>query len=295
MYRFLRFASLCLLIHLFCSAGRAQFGDPDIATSERLGRAQTEQWKVGVKITATGGNCLGLFATVPVPTDWPEQTVRIVAEELSPQVKDVKYRMLDGGVKQMLVSVPTIRSGDTAAAILTMEIDRRPITAPTETADLEIPKRTGRDLRLYLGPSPYIESRHRNIRELARELTDDSLTAWEQVERFYDWVRENIKYENGQLKGALAALRDKNGDCEELTSLFIALCRSHGVPARTVWIPGHCYPEFYLVDAEGNGEWYPCQAAGTRMFGSMLEARPILQKGDNFNVPEKKERQALRR
>ncbi len=269
----------------------AQFGDPAIATSDRFGQAQTERWKVGVKITATGGNCLGLYATIPVPIDWPEQTVRVVNEELSPHVKNVKYRLLEDGVKQMLVSVPTIRSGDTASAILTVEIDRRPIDAPADTSALEVPKRISRELRRYLGPSPYIESRHRDIRELEQELTDESLGAWEQVEQFYDWVRENIKYENGPLKGALAALRDKTGDCEELTSLFIALCRSHGVPARTVWIPGHCYPEFYLVDAEGNGEWYPCQAAGTRMFGSMLEARPILQKGDNFNVPEKKERQ----
>ena len=52
-----------------------------------------------------------------------------------------------------------------------------------------------------------------------------------------------------------------------------------------VWVPGHCYPEFYLEDAEGRGHWIPCQAAGTRAFGSMPEHRPILQKGDNFRVP----------
>ena len=44
-----------------------------------------------------------------------------------------------------------------------------------------------------------------------------------------------------------AALRDGTGDCEELSSLFIALCRAHGIPARTVWVPDHCYPEFYLA------------------------------------------------
>jgi transglutaminase-like putative cysteine protease len=129
------------------------------------------------------------------------------------------------------------------------------------------------------------------IRSLAKELKDETLTDWEQVEAFYDWVRENVEYQNGKLKGALAAIKDKNGDCEELSSLFIALCRVHGVPARTVWVPDHCYPEFYLVDEENKGNWFPCQAAGTRMFGSMLEKRPVLQKGDNFKVPEKKVRQ----
>ena len=39
----------------------------------------------------------------------------------------------------------------------------------------------------------------------------------------------------------------------------------------------------------GSGHWYPCQAAGAeRQFGSMVEDRPILQKGDNFKVPEER-------
>ncbi|HWC91000.1 MAG TPA: transglutaminase domain-containing protein, partial [Pirellulales bacterium] len=54
---------------------------------------------------------------------------------------------------------------------------------------------------------------------------------------------------------------------------------------------GHCYPEFYLEDKEGKGYWFPCQAAGTRDFGGISEFRPILQKGDNFQVPERKDRQ----
>jgi hypothetical protein len=143
----------------------------------------------------------------------------------------------------------------------------------------------------FTGPSPYIESRHPQIRSLAKEIVAERQDAWERVEAMYDWVRANVKYQEGELKGALAAMRDGNGDCEELTSLFIALCRANKIPARTVWIPGHCYPEFYLEDTAGNGHWIPCQAAGSRAFGSMPEFRPILQKGDSFRVPEKKDQQ----
>ena len=67
-----------------------------------------------------------------------------------------------------------------------------------------------------------------------------------------------------KIKEARAALDDGYGDCEELTSLFIAMCRINKIPARAVWVPGHCYPEFYLEDEQGNGHWYPCQAAGQR-------------------------------
>jgi hypothetical protein len=57
-------------------------------------------------------------------------------------------------------------------------------------------------------------------------------------------------------------------------------------------VPGHCYPEFYLQDNKGEGHWFPCQAAGTREFGGIMELRPILQKGDNFRPPKNsKERQ----
>ena len=301
-----------LALILTSSSVFAQFGDGSVVEKKKpakkdrktasvdptahldMGTMETEQWKVGVKITAKGGNCSGLFATIPVPTEWePEQIVRVIKEDFSSEVRSVKFRTIDGGVKQMLVNIPNLPAGKTAHALITYEVDRHPTKAPEDTSGFELPvkKRLPRQLKKYLAASPFIEVRNRQIRSVAKDLKDPELEAWEQVEKIYDWVRENVEYENGPLKGALAALRDKNGDCEELTSLFIALCRSMDIPARTVWVPDHCYPEFYLQDAEGNGQWFPCQAAGARAFGSMYETRPVLQKGDNFKVPEKKDRQ----
>jgi hypothetical protein len=71
-----------------------------------------------------------------------------------------------------------------------------------------------------------------------------------------------------------------------MTSLFVALCRANGIPARTVRVPGHCYPEFYLLERNGKGHWFPCQAAGTRAFGAMPDPRPVLQKGDNVSATD---------
>ena len=115
----------------------------------------------------------------------------------------------------------------------------------------------------------------------------------EELERFFTRCDERVEEIRARRrKGALAALRDGTGDCEEMTSLFIAVCRASDIPARTVWVPGHCYPEFYLEDEEGKGHWFPCQAAGSRDFGGILEYRPVLQKGDNFRPPyDRSERQ----
>ena len=186
----------------------------------------------------------------------------------------------------MLVRIPSLFPGRTAKVLVTYEITRKEIVAPVDPSIYSVPDRLPRALRQYLGPSPYIESRHSKIRSLAKEVVGDQQCAWDQVEAIYDYVRENVEYKEGSLKGALAALRDGYGDCEELSSLFIAMCRAQQIPARMVWVPDHCYPEFYLVDDRGEGHWFPCQAAGTRAFGSMPEMRPILQKGDSFRVPE---------
>jgi hypothetical protein len=255
----------------------------------RLGESKVSQWKFGVVVRAAGATT-GAKATLPVPMDWPEQAVKIVKEEKSPGVGSVTYRTLNGGVKQMIVTIPRLPAGEEASAVVTFEIDKREILEPADTAVYQVPTKSSRELAKFLQPSPYIESRDSRITSLATELAAGKEQGWERTAAVFDWVRENVKYEFAeQIKPAVAALKDGQGDCEELSSLFVALCRSSKIPARAVWVPGHTYPEFYLVDDRGRGHWFPCQAAGAkREFGSMHEDRPILQKGDNFLVPEER-------
>ena len=252
----------------------------------RFGAETTVEYRAGIEVEATSGAVVGLIGLAPVPFDWPEQTVRISEEDVSPSVRDVEFRMIGKTVQQMVVSIPRLDPGEKARAVITFEVTRREQLPPEDPSVFVIPRRPTRDVRIYLGSSPGIETRSPRIRKLAREVIAEHETAWSKVEALYDWVREHVKYTNGPFKGALAALKDGTGDCEEMTSLFIAMCRAIGVPARTVWIPGHCYPEFYLEDEQGRGVWFPCQAAGDRAFGRMKETRPIMQKGDSFPHPE---------
>ncbi len=269
----------------FSASASAQFQQGE-SGGARLGQSQVQRWRAGVIVTASSGPCRGIVGYIPVPIDWPEQQTKVVDEEVSPMAK-VAYRMVDDTVKLMVVSVSFLPAGQQAEATVTYEIRRSTILPPDDTDAYVLPERRkmGRKVQIYLGPSPKIESRNPKIRRLAKEIVADEERAWDRVEAIYDWVRDHVEYKNGPLKGALAALQDGYGDCEELTSLFIALCRASNVPARTVWVKGHCYPEFYLMDAEGKGHWFPCQAAGTRSFGGIPELRPILSKGDNFRPP----------
>jgi hypothetical protein len=254
----------------------------------RLGESTKTQWRFGVEVRAVGGPVSGVLATLPIPMDWPEQQVKRVSEEKSPRIGRVSYRPLEGGVTQMVVSIPKLATGEEASIIVTFEITKRRLEGPAETSVYQVPTKPGTELRKFLQPSPYIESKAPEIELLAAQLKVKDSTGWDQTAAIFDWVRANVKYEFAkEIKPAVAALKDHQGDCEELSSLVIALCRASKIPARAVWVPGHCYPEFYLLDDRGRGHWFPCQAAGAdRQFGSMLEDRPILQKGDNFKVPE---------
>ncbi len=283
--RFVLLTTVLWLVSVAPAAAQFKQGEAD---GPRMGDSQTNCWRTGMIVKATGGACRGMSGYAPVPTDWPEQQVKVVEEDVSPEAK-IRYRMIDGGVKIMDVRIPFLAAGQEAKALVTVEIRRSTILPPEDTDRYVMPDvdKLPRQIRFHLAPSPLIESRSPRIRKLAREIGADEKHAWDRVEAIYDWVRENVKYQNGPIKGALAALGDGTGDCEELTSLFIAICRAADVPARTVWVPGHCYPEFYLRDEEGKGHWFPCQAAGAREFGGITETRPVLQKGDNFRPPKK--------
>jgi transglutaminase-like putative cysteine protease len=143
---------------------------------------------------------------------------------------------------------------------------------------------------MFVNASPFIEIRHRSILNLSRETMEavpETASDWAKVEAIYDQVLEKVAYVEGPDESAVDALRDGKADCQGRSMLFIALCRVNKIPARMVWADGHAYPEFYLEQAEGRGWWFPCESAGTRAFGEMPLARTILQKGDNFRVPER--------
>ena len=285
------FAMIAAGLSLTGSTTWAQFGSQESKSDPILGAERTQRWKVGMIVSANQGQCIGIFGTIPVPTDWPEQDVKVVDESISDNIRQVRYRDLEGGIRQMLVAVPRLERGEKAEAMVTFEVTRRAVPLPTDTSIFQIPKKVPRDLRKCLGSSPYIDFRNRQIRDQAKEITADHQAAWEQVEAIHDWVKANIQHSNDQLKGALNALRDKKGNHEDLTGLFIALCRAEKIPARTVWVPDYCYAEFYLEDADGNGHWIPCELKEKTVFGTVSNEHMIIQKGDNIDVPEKQEPQ----
>lgn len=274
------------------------------ATS-RYGEPLVFQFRVGAIVTAKNGACRDIQAMVAVPIECPEQSVRVVNQELTNQVAPLGSRELQGGaVKQMLISIPYLKAGEQAKAILTFEIISRPTldVPPALANSLVIPRRVPKDLRRFVGPSPFIEAKSPKIKKLLRQIdadlesnlgNDEEVSDWQRVEAYYDHMLDTIDYAEMPDTSALDTLRDEIADCHGRSALFVALCRAAGVPARMVWVHEHCYAEFYLEDPEEKGHWFPAESAGTRAFGAMPLVRDvplyraILQKGDNFRVPER--------
>ena len=273
-------------------AAKKQNLDSALAAKEDLSapvytEPTTIQWEFGMKISA-GGAASGITGTVPLPLEWPEQSIISEIEIKPSQVGKIKFSHPTKESRLMTFQISRMEPGETLTVAVRFELAKRQIEAPVDVTKLQIPKNIAAPLKPFTQPSPYIDSKHKRIIEIAASLRDDSLSDWKQIEAVYQWVRENVQYKfDTQIRSCLEALETRQGDCEELSSLFIAICRAMKIPARAVLIPEHTYPEFYLEDENGKGYWFPCQVAGEYQFGSMFELRPILHKGDRFKTPGK--------
>lgn len=259
---------------------------------------KVQRYRCGLMLDTGRATCRGIVTTFPIPREWPEQQVKLIDQSVDPVfASSLQIRELDGLVSQVVMRAGGLPANTTAEATFTFELTRSRIVAPESVAGLKVPQRPGRDLRQYMISSPYIDPGSARIRVAVRDIeamlaetegasSEAASEDWKRIETVYDWVREKVSYVEGDIKTADEALKDGTGDCEELTSVFVAICRAMRIPARMVHVLMHCYPEFYLEDAKGQGHWFPCQVAGTRQFGSMEEYRPILQKGDRFKTPE---------
>lgn len=246
----------------------------------------TQGWECGARIRAGAQECKNMRFTFPVPAPWPEQEIKVVSEDIS-TLANVTFQEMSGGGKLAVVFLKSIPAQGSVNVLLKMSVTTSVQELPADVSHFMKPtlEQIPVGVRQYLKASPKIETQKPALRKL-KDIGASEATAWKEVEAVYDWVRKTLEYKNGPQKGAVAALKDKTGDCEEFAAVFVGICRVKGIPARTVWVPDHCYAEFYLVDKTGKGFWFPCQIAGEdHLFGEMPMQYIILQKGDNFKSP----------
>ena len=249
------------------------------------------KWKVTARIRGASTPAVDMLIAIPLPVDWPEQSVAEVEDGIPPEITNVKYRELNSRVNQLLVKIPQVGANQEIMISKTFLIATSQINAPPEPSVFKRPKTSHRQGKEYVGVGPLLNFRDSKLRKQVKAITADKEDPWSEVEALYDWVRDNIEDDNEQPRELSKILKHQTGCTEDKVRLFVGMCRAHKIPARVVWVEGTQYAEFMLVDSEKNAYWFPCTVGGIREFGSISEPRIVLQKGDSINVPEKPGRQ----
>lgn len=88
-----------------------------------------------------------------------------------------------------------------------------------------------KDLNLFLQATRYCDSNHREIKAIARKITNSYISNREKAKALFYWVRENIKFEFGYW-GVKASdvLQRKRGMCTNKANLLIAFLRAINIP-----------------------------------------------------------------
>lgn len=116
------------------------------------------------------------------------------------------------------------------------------------------------DIKIFLKPTEHIQSDSAEIKSAAENVTVNAAMDIEKVAALAVWVHDYVTYDlnyGDVAKDALWVLENRRGVCDEYSTLFIALARASGIPARYVstfaygengW-EAHGIAEVYL------GEW----------------------------------------
>jgi transglutaminase-like putative cysteine protease len=144
--------------------------------------------------------------------------------------------------------------------------ERRDLNSPMRLVGVGLPKKARQE---YLQPDALVPVTGLPA-DLAIKVTEGKATPLDKARAIYDYVFTTLKYDKtgtGWGRGdVLYACDAKKGNCTDFHSLFIAMARSQGIPARfeigfplppdkhSAEIAGyHCWSDFY-IDSRG---WIP--------------------------------------
>ncbi len=167
------------------------------------------------------------FKALSLPGDSKEilsqVAVKIKGEMVNPKDKTIEYRI------QFPKEIPfDLNSGNQK-----LEGDILSVTRPELTNNPGRPRCI--DSQSNLLASPYIQTDHQEIRELAQKVSEKTDGPLIRAKNIGSWVYTNVEKQSViGLPDALTTLRSLKGDCNEHAALFAALSRSAGIPTRIV-------------------------------------------------------------
>jgi hypothetical protein len=207
-------------------------------------------------------------AWIPLPRDDRFQQVSELKIDSPAHVEVVDQPSQGNRLAHLSAAAP--QSGSIPVTIR-FNVRRLEESADIEKAQANTPEPSGGTFAGYLGPDRLVPT-DGQIKQVSAKVGDANGSAYQQARAIYDYVIANMSYDKsgtGWGRGdAIYACNVKKGNCSDFHSLFIAIARSRGIPARftigfplgeaaTGQIPGyHCWAEFY-----SGGQWVPVDAS----------------------------------
>jgi transglutaminase-like putative cysteine protease len=126
----------------------------------------------------------------------------------------------------------------------------------------------------------FIDPKNKQISAIAHEVQSMGRTnnTFLLAKALFVWLKTNVHYQlhpgSEEVQPAAVTLQSKGGDCDDLSFLYISLCRSLGIPARfvrgylltlsqngTAVATAHAWSEVYVGEALGNHGWVPVECS----------------------------------
>lgn len=184
---------------------------------------------------------------IPVPQTDRDQTVApSTLNYKAEKATETKYTYDSSGNKALYVVWDENTEPKDRTVTLSYNISRREIVRPDNLAALEKGKVDTKEMAPYLRESKRSGSlTHGIVKETADKIVKDAnaKTVYEKAHAIYKWVCENISRETSNHTPGIGAGNaeyilnhpNEGGKCTDTNSVFIALCRAAGVPARGVY------------------------------------------------------------
>jgi hypothetical protein len=262
---------------------------------DQTGYLEPRPFELSIGVELSGeGDAANVKASTPVPIEHPEQKVEDVRIETDGC--EARLQQIGEGAAQLLVAAQRIARGQKVRALAhyKLTLTKQHLAHCADKFPAQQPPAPPAIRKLYLQESPGIQTGSPLVKKLLMQLRgQEKLHPWQLVERAQAWIDENLRRQAGPFIGVVNALERKEGDCEEMAGIIVALCRLTQIPARLVWVPNHNWSEMYLTDHEGQGHWVPVHTGCYQWLGWTGAHELVIQKGDRVTPPHESRPQRL--
>jgi len=125
----------------------------------------------------------------------------------------------------------------------------------------------------------YIDPDNPNIKSTAQTVLEqaNSNNSFIVAKELFKWLKQNTAYQihttNNNVQPAIKTYQLRSGDCDDLSFLYLSLCRSVGIPARfisgflveesngVVSAIGHAWVEIFVGESISSDGWIPIECS----------------------------------